>query len=189
MASKKGSVLRAYQFYDNGNGNGIVWALPRGAPFPHPNSCVSEVNTLWEEPRPPDALDNFMEVIEGDGSPESYLATSILCRELRELGAMWHGCSWSTHSILYENPIPPDGDRRDNRALSYFAEWKWIAKRPKKWAPRVTVSKNKITVTFYTFSGLGVEQVLRHTDTYHPGTLTFETKDTETARGGSGYIF
>lgn len=186
---KEGFVLKAYQYHSSGNGNGIVWALPKGAPFPPPGKCEKLKDHFLEAPKPPDALDDFMEVITGDGTPESYLAASFMRRELWELGAMWHGCGWSTHGILYKNPISPKEDRTDDPARGYFAEWKWMVKRPVKWLPRVMISKKKATVDFFTFSGHNVEQVLKHTDTYRPGSLIFDTKTTEIARGGSGYIF
>ena len=31
---------------------------------------------------------------EGNDSPWSYLAASILGREIEEFGAVWHGCKW-----------------------------------------------------------------------------------------------
>ena len=40
-----------------------------------------------------------MDVIEDDGAPWSYLAASLVARELLEYGAMWHGIGWGTYEI------------------------------------------------------------------------------------------
>jgi hypothetical protein len=70
---KKDFVLRAYQYVSNGNGNGVVWAMPKDSLFPEPDECQKLENTFLECPRPPEALDDIMEVIEGDGSENSYI--------------------------------------------------------------------------------------------------------------------
>ncbi len=43
---KPGFVLRAYQFIEGGNGNGVVWALPESADFYQVGSYVFETRTL-----------------------------------------------------------------------------------------------------------------------------------------------
>ena len=96
---KEGFVLRAYQFHSSGNGNGFVWAMPVDADFPDPDDCPRLKDTFLESPKPPAALDHVMDAIDGDGSPWSYMCASILARELAEFVAMWHGCSWGTHTI------------------------------------------------------------------------------------------
>jgi hypothetical protein len=106
-----GFVLRAYQFCAGGNANAVVWAVPGNQPLREPDPDKAP-------PRPPDALDDFMEAIEGDGSPRSYLSASIFARECSELGADWHGRGWSDVQIIYEDPLKSgktDADR-----------WKWL---------------------------------------------------------------
>jgi hypothetical protein len=51
-------------------------------------------------PKPDCAFDDFMEAIEGDKSPLSYLQAAICLHELNEFGAMWHGISWGQDRIL-----------------------------------------------------------------------------------------
>jgi predicted component of type VI protein secretion system len=46
-------------------------------------------------PKPREAL-NVAEVLEGDGSPKSYLAVSLLLREIQEFRALWHGLVWGS---------------------------------------------------------------------------------------------
>src|SRR5262249_50736637 len=50
---RKGFVLRAYQFYSGGNGNGFVWAMPETVPFPDPNDCPKLEGRFLEPPMPP----------------------------------------------------------------------------------------------------------------------------------------
>ena len=63
---KSGFVLRAYQYRADGNGNGVVWAMPVDVEWPSPAQCETEQDGLLTVPRPPGALDHFMDAIEGD---------------------------------------------------------------------------------------------------------------------------
>ena len=177
---KDGFVLRAYQYSDT-DGHGIVLAMPADAEFPEPN------------PRPPlnplDTLDDVMEAIDGDHSPQSYLCTSLLCRELREFGAIWHRCDWGTHTILGENPF-----KTKKRVLGETHScdprgWKWHEPEPTEWRPLVTEEKNDFSVTFFTYSGLGQNTVYRHEDTFRRGSYCFTSSRKTIATGGGGYIF
>lgn len=85
---KDGYVLRAYQFREGGDGRGVVWAMPVDADFPEPCDCKKDRKRALQPPRPPAALDNEMEAIDGDGSPWSYLCDSLLGRELWSFGAI-----------------------------------------------------------------------------------------------------
>ena len=106
LSLKPGFALRGYQFCSDGNGNGVVYAIPDGSPFPEPEECIyiQPVEVVpgveLDMPKPPSHLDNFMDAFEGDGTLQSYVEASMLQRELEEFGAMWHGCSWSTHDII-----------------------------------------------------------------------------------------
>ena len=102
---KDGFVLRAYQFRAGGNGNAVVWAMPTDAEFPDPSGCPRLADSFLDAPKPTEALDDLMDAVEGDGSPWSYFCASMFVREISEYGAMWHGCEWSTHSILGSNPF------------------------------------------------------------------------------------
>ena len=127
LSVKRGYVLRAYQYRAGGNGNGIVWALPVGAAFPEPEECDSLEDRFLEPPRPRDALTDFMEVIEGTGRARAYFSASLLKRGLQELGAMWHGCGWSDHRILFATPV----EQGDAEA------WSWDEPPPDDWPPEV----------------------------------------------------
>ena len=111
---RHGWVLRAYQFRSGGDGNGFVWALKEGDHFPEPTDKgnewgVSRISQPFasvpiSNPKPPGALVDFREVIEGDGTPLSYLCASVLARELFEFGALWHGRFWRAVELDIEDP-------------------------------------------------------------------------------------
>ncbi|WP_214825553.1 hypothetical protein [Exiguobacterium algae] len=92
--------LEAYQFVEGDNGNGVVWAIPAEQSLPEPEACERLTEYFLSPPKPRVALDDFMEAIEGDASPLSYLQAAIAYHELHEFGAMWHGVSWWEFEIL-----------------------------------------------------------------------------------------
>lgn len=162
------------QFYEDGrgNGNGFTWAYPTTARLPQPRLKD------WPKGAPAGALPP-LSVIEGDGTPWSYLAASLLGRELQELGAQWHGCYWSTHSLYGGGPFRWEGP-----------EWQHPLPWPESFLPTVTVDERGVTVIFYTMSELRQLRVIRHTDTYRPGQgLRYDAADETIAFAHGGYIF
>lgn len=190
---RKGLVLRSYVFRDEGNGNGVVWAMPEDAEFPSPQDCPALESHMLKAPKPSEALDDAMEAIEGDGSPWSYMAASLLRRELLEFGALWHGCNWRTHFVLGDDPWkaepPNDGDSPMERPASKAQQWKWLAPRPTQWGPQVRVENDRVSVVFYTYSGLHKEAIFRHTDTYRAGKYRPKIEQKRIGEGPSGYAF
>lgn len=190
---RKGYVLRAYVFREEGNGNGVVWAMVEDTEFPAPKDCPTLENHLLKARKPWDALDDPMEAIEADGSAWSYLAASLLRRELREFGAMWHGCNWATHFLLDDDPWKGGAPRDDpsplERPTSKADQWKWLEPRPTQWGPQVRVENNQVTVTFYTYSGLEKQAIYRHTDTYRAGKYRAKVEQEKIAQGPDGYLF
>jgi hypothetical protein len=189
---KAGYILRAYQYCSGDNGNGFVWAMPEAAKFSEPNACPRLEEAFLEPPKPPDALDDFMNALDGDGSPWSYLCASLLCRELGDFGAMWHGCNWSTHTILGENPWKKETTIRESSVdmpSGSAADWKWLAPEPSEWRPQVYEEGDEVTVTFFTFSGLGREAIHQFNDRFLRGSYTFESERKEIATGPGGYVF
>jgi hypothetical protein len=127
-----------------------------------------------------------MEAFTGDGSSWSYLAASILARELEEFGAAWHGCSWSTHTILDKNllnnrsaSVRMQGRLIDTRPRS----WKWLRKKPVDWRPQVTIKGGRRRIVFYTYSYLNQESIYQHEDTYLKTNYFFKTVATPVAIG------
>lgn len=193
LSIRKGFVLRAYVFRERGNGNGVVWAMPVHADFPEPKDCPTLPNHLLTAPKPHDALDDAMEAIEGDGSAWSYLAASLLRREIAEFGAGWHGVSWGVHHVLDADPWKaPAGKPEDaslERPTSQPGQWKWLDGRPAGYAPAVVVEKDRVTVTFYTYSAIGKEGVYRHVDIYRPGKYRAKTEEKKIAEGPNEVAF
>ena len=173
-------VLRAYQYYSGGNGNGIVWALPVSVPFPEPDQCPKVQGHFLSPPRPPGALDDLMDAIEGDESARSYLSASLFDREAAEFGALWHGCSWSDERILYENPLDP---------LEEAGHWEWLHPIPQDWLPEVIISEETITVRFFAHSEHVQCRISEYLDTFVPGNYRFQSKRTEIALGPRGFIY
>ena len=134
-----------------------------------------------------------MEVIEGDGSSKSYLHASLFSREIAELGAMWHGRDWSTHTILDENPLlNPKGTQTNFGTHAPFDDktlWKWIENEPDEWKPSVSTGSEGAIFTFYSYSGLGQDIIYRHVDTYSTGSYCLETEKTVISRGPAGFRF
>jgi hypothetical protein len=166
--------------------------MPVDADFPDPADCPRLEDAFLEPPKPPLALDNVMDAIDGDGSPWSYMCASILARELAEFGAMWHGCSWSTHTVLDANPWESAKGKKKSdvgRWLTPLSEWKWSHRPPETWNPSVVDGDDEAVVRFYTYSELGQETIYRHTDTYQPGSYRFETESLEIGTGPGGVVF
>lgn len=190
---REGFVLRAYQFYEEGNGNGVVWALPETADFPAPADCPILENHLLKAPKPFDALDDVMEAIEGDSSPWSYFAASMLRRQFSELGALWHGTNWSVHCVLDEDPWKA-GDLSENESPldapnSNRDDWTWHEEPPQDWRPQVRVEEDRVVVSFYTYCGLEQQRLIRHTDIYRPGKYRARVLERTIAEGPPVFVF
>ena len=212
---KKGFVLRSYPYrtqkaglYLGGVGN--VWAVPASSGIPNPEEC--ETIDLFELPRPfpidnscldgltmdgpvrllrpPDALDNIMEAIEGDGTLHSYLSASIFAREIAEFGADWHGIIWSEHTILVGDPWTyPHNWSDECEPSKNTKEWKWLESPPSEWRPSVVSNGEVITVNFYTYSPLSQETIYRYTDLYKIDSYKFEWNVKIIAEGPASLVF
>jgi hypothetical protein len=196
---KPGIVLRAYQFYEGGNGNGWVLAMPEDVPLPEPSQCRrSDVETapgvFIDWPCPEEALEHFMDGIEGDGSARSYLEASVLFRELQEFGAIWHGCHWSTHKVIDTAPFDEAsvkaGRSHGQPTPRRPEKWQWRGRRPADWRPSVSLRKDGgADVRFVTLSELGQSALYEHRDRYVPGSLRPKAGARVFADGPGGYVF
>ena len=199
---KDGYILHGCRYFANGNGNGIVCATKNENgnfnSLPMVNGGLDPVPISPEEFESIEGtLADFMEALQGDGTPWSYFSASILARELQEYGALWHGASWSTHTLLDAPPWEiiegqdPDSEDDDECMDSFSPKevWTWIEDEPDDWRPRVEFLNGQSRVTFYTFSALGQEQITKFVDTYSPNAYTFDSEQNEIAHGGGGYIF
>jgi len=184
---KSGLELRAYQYSASGNGNALAFALPADSALPEPHEILGsshEHNAMhFDVPRPPDALEDRMEAFTGSPSPAAYIEASMLARELGELGAMWHGCYWSTHRVLDHNPI-----KKGQKQIP----WNWFRPVPKsdEWKPRVDIFEDgSARVVFYTLSELGRESIYRQEDRYEPGSFVPRSTEGCVAKGQAGFVF
>jgi hypothetical protein len=188
---KRGWKLIGLHFSSGGNGNGVVYAVPIGCTFElaHLPSRPAEVvpGVVLGIPRPPEAAESFMDAIDSDGSFEAYAQASLLFREFQEFGAQWHGCDWSTHTILSDNPWGKTSPTRDD--MGDIRDWKFKRRAPDDWSPSVRRSAGLITVTFYSVSGLGEYTLFRHRDRFHPRRLLPRSQQTVIATGPVGIVF
>ena len=124
-----------------------------------------------------------MEAIEGDGSEFSYVYASIFAREIFELGAYWHGCSWSSHIIV------DDQYTSDEFTMEEAEDWSWSEEKPRNWRPSVTKENGKAIVNFYTYTGLMPAGIVRNTDAFTNNCYCFTSKSDMIADSGGGYIY
>ena len=193
---KPGYVLRAYQFRSGGNGNAVVWAQPAGASFPEPDDPAMATNSIGvagivlDAPRPPEAVDDFMEAIEGDRSALSFLSASLLWRQLRELGATWHGEDWSTHALVDETlGIPTKRGDYTYHPIDE-SELRWDGQRPVDWQPLVEMLQDGgALVTFYTRSDLGCCTIYEHRDRFPAHGYVCRSSSEAIATGPGGFVF
>jgi hypothetical protein len=182
---RPGWVLRAFQFKAGGNGNAVVFAVEGLAPSLPPGEVVPGPVL------PEGALGNPMEAIVGDGTPWSYLFASLLARELGEFGAQWHGCEWSTHTILGASMEFDDGGgwRAMRPTLFDKQKWTWVGTYPREGNPHVVVGPKYTTVRFMSFTALGQQAIVLNEDRYTPGRYASVFKGSVIAKGPGGYIF
>lgn len=208
---KKGFTLRAFPYSVFEGGVGNVWAVPVSSPLPDPEECEivdlfklprpfpienSCLDGLTMEgpvklPRPPGALDNVMEAIEGDGTLWSYLSASIFAREVAEFAASWHGSVWSTNTILGGDPwtFPHVWQEEDKEGPSSEQGWQWLGRRPSEWKPSVVCNDEVTLVKFFTYSMLVQEAIYCFTDIYKHSSYEFQWDAEVIAKGQAGIIF
>lgn len=177
---KEGYKLRAYQYYDGENGNGIVWAISVTEELPDPNTCEQLENHFLNAPKPPNALSDFMKVIDGDRSPLSYLQASIVYHELHEFGAIWHGVSWGRDVIL---PLKKDvGDST--------CEWEMTEEEPEIIEPLFYYNQEgNPVIIFHTINDIGAVTLNRYTHVFSKDDYTLNVERNCIATAGPGIIF
>lgn len=185
-----GYDLRAYQYRAGGNGNGVVWAVPTGSPVREPRE-LGAGDELANPPRPPEALDDYMTALDGDGSAWSYLCASVLARELSELGALWHGQPWYAETIIAAPPWirPLSGDGIPAIEPASRDEWELHQPLPNDMRPHIRSDGTTVEVRFYTYSALGVQAIYEHEDLYDPSSYSPRSRQTTIATGPGGFIY
>lgn len=180
LSMRQGFVLRGYRHVEEKGARGIVWAVPAGANPQAPGECTFVSLRGREVPRPDGAREDFMEALEGDGSPESIISAGFFAREARELGAFRYGASWAFEEILFKDPT--------RAARGQVESWDFEMKRPRSWKPRLAIGPDGATVVFHTHRRLDREAVLRTVDRFpQKESLMFETDWVELAYGKTSY--
>lgn len=158
--------LVSYLYRSQGSGRGAVWAVPTElSNMTHLEEALQgDIQDIQVLPKPPQALDNYMEAIEGDRSHSSFLMAAILHRELWEFGALAERQNWSHHGLI--DRIPPDEN------------WQWQANQPKDLMPKVRLYPDgKAAVEFFSRRSGDVTQLYRHLDQYLPNSYKPVTLD------------
>lgn len=189
--------LRGYQYFSGGNGNGIVWAIPKAAELPHPDECDRLDDYFLSPPRPQAALDDFMGAIDGDRSPLSYLQAAIALHELHEFGALWHGCSWGQDRILpytddYREEMLSDIDDRETGIedyLNYIHPWEELTEIPDILNPHFFYQNGNPTIIFYTVNDIGYYKLNRYIHTFEKESYIQKVEREEIGSATGGIIF
>jgi hypothetical protein len=184
LSLKPGTRLDAYCYKSSLGSNCFVYALPQSASLPDPSLCPKSSRHFLKPPVPPEAMDDVMSAITGDGSALSYLQASILARELREFGAGWHGLKWSLQFVRDQNPAASGSIAEANPGQPAVG-WKWL-ESVAEWRPLVSINETEVTVEFYTTCEYYDRRIVRNIDTYQAGNYCFTSKETIVADGGPG---
>lgn len=189
---KEGFALHAYQFRQGIGGNGIIWAQPADSPQAPPADCF-RLDSFHSAPKPPGAVP-LMQAVEGDGSPWSYLSASILRREAAEFGAFWHGCEWTSQTILSKLPrqttdTDVSADERMETGDTSGDYWTWKGAAPTTWEPTYAELGARRTIVLHIRNPVGRDQILRTTDTYQPGSYDCATRTRVLATGAGGFVY
>jgi hypothetical protein len=174
----RGYKLRAYQYRAGGNGNGVVWAIPIDKTLPDPTEHMEYIF----KPKPDYVLTDFMEAVEGDRTPMSYLQASVVYHELHEFGAMWHGVSWGRDVIL------PDSQNEGSYMDCY--EWDMLEEEPAIIEPHFYYNREgNPVIVFYTINDIGTITLNRYIHVFSKDDYTVKVERTCIAEAGGGIIF
>lgn len=154
LSLKPGFRLVSYLYRTPGHGAGIVWALPEAlSTIDQLEASLKGCDSIATVPRPAGALEHFMDAIEGDRSPASFLIASLWRRELQEFGSLGDRHRWHQHALIAEGP--PHGS------------WQWPADPPKNFLPKVRVSDDgQAVLEFFTCRRTAPATLYRHLDRY-----------------------
>jgi hypothetical protein len=137
-------------------GMGVTWALPElMSTTERLEEALAESQNSTAPPRPQGALGHVMDSIEGNASPASYVAASLLTREYKELGRTGPFRRWSQHRLIDRVPSKQP--------------WQWRSKVPQDLSPKVKVLEDKsVLVEFFSCRVVAPVALFRHLDQFHP---------------------
>lgn len=145
-------------------GMGVTWALPDlMSTTAHLETALEATKHSSIPPRPRGALSHVMEAIQGDYTSLSFMAASLLTRELKELGRTKANCRWLKHRLIAA--IPPEA-------------WKWYAPIPQDLSPKVKVQTDRSAVVeFFSCRITPPVTIFRHIDQYAGKSYRPKTND------------
>jgi len=151
---KPGFRLVSYLYHTAEGGVGVVWAVPEAlGTMVQLEASLKGSNSMASVPKPAGALGHFMEAIEGDRSPVSFMIASLLRRELQEFGSLGDRHNWNQHDLIAD--VPPN------------LSWQWRADPPKNFLPKVRISPDgQAAVEFFTCRHTVPTTLYRHVDRY-----------------------
>lgn len=155
LSLKPGVRLVTYLQRQTNGGMGVTWALPElMSTTVALEAALDSVGDRAIPPRPKAALGNVMDGIEGDRSPGSFIAASILLRELKEFGRSGQNCRWSHHRLIAT--VPPN------------KPWQWRTQKPlTNLSPKIQIQDEKpVLVEFFTCRVVPPIALFRHLDQY-----------------------
>jgi hypothetical protein len=147
----------SYLYRLDGNGVGIVWAIPEAASSTAElEQALANSGDHSQPPKPDQALANAMDAVEGDRTSTSFIIASLLLRELKEFGTVGKYCNWSHHRLIQTVPTQ--------------VEWKWRGDKPKDFSPKIKVLEDgRAAVEFFTCRVTPPIAIFQHIDQYAVG--------------------
>lgn len=150
--------LVSYLYRNEQDGVGVVFAVPeKFSTTAQLEKALRKSGGISQPPKPEGALPHYMDAIDGDRSPLSFLIASLLKRELQEFGAVGKRSNWRHHRAI--EAIPPQ------------AKCLWqVEPPPKDLSTKVKVSPDgQAAIEFFTFRPGDTIQIFRHLDQYPAG--------------------
>lgn len=162
---KSGFRLVSYLYRAPGEGTGIVWAVPETLSTTEQLVAILKSSDgIADVPKPAGALEHFMDAIEGDRSPGSFMIASLLRRELQEFGSLGDRHTWNRHELIAA--VPPN------------ISWQWRTEPPENFLPKVRVFDNgQAALEFFTCRRTAPTTIYRHLERYPPHQYHGESLD------------
>jgi hypothetical protein len=147
----------SYLYRDDDTGTGVVWAIPEELSITaHLETALVGQHSISHLPRPEGALQHFMDAVDGDRTPPSFIIASIFKREVQEFGATGNRKNWDHHKLI--NALPAN------------INWQWKEGHPKDFNPKVKLLPDgQAAVEFFTCRTSNPPTLYRHVDQYPQG--------------------
>jgi len=150
--------LVSYLYRSEEDGVGLILGIPKFfSTTAYLEKALQHSGSLSQPPKPERALAHFMDAIEGDQSPLSFVAASIVRREFQEFGAVGKRRNWSHHRFI--DAIPPQAK----------CQWR-LEHPPKDLSPKAKISPDgQAAVEFFSYRSGSTVVLYRHFDQYSAG--------------------